>query len=57
MFEPVTDLHRTHGRFGDQAKSSAAVYPGDATRAAIVAAGALIFCLLGVALARLSSRD
>jgi NAD(P)-dependent dehydrogenase (short-subunit alcohol dehydrogenase family) len=57
LFESVTDLHRTHGRFGDQARASAAVYPGDATRAAIVAAGALVFCLLGMALARLSSRD
>jgi NAD(P)-dependent dehydrogenase (short-subunit alcohol dehydrogenase family) len=57
LLAPVTDLHATHGRLGDQARASASVYPGDATRAAIVAAGALAFCLLGAAVARLLTRD
>jgi NAD(P)-dependent dehydrogenase (short-subunit alcohol dehydrogenase family) len=57
LFQPVTDLHRTHGRFGGQARASAAVYPGDTTRAAIVMAGAAAFLLLGVALARFVSKD
>jgi NAD(P)-dependent dehydrogenase (short-subunit alcohol dehydrogenase family) len=48
---PVTNLHRTHGVFGAGARPTAAIYPGDATRAAVVAAGALVFFLLGVVVA------
>ncbi|HEY4112441.1 MAG TPA: SDR family oxidoreductase [Rhizomicrobium sp.] len=47
LLEPVTELHKTHGRFGAAAKNSALVLPGDTTRYAVVAAGALLFFVLG----------
>jgi short-subunit dehydrogenase len=53
LFEPITPLHRTHGRFGQSAKPSAAVLSGTATRYAVVAAGALLFLACGVAAGRL----
>jgi hypothetical protein len=48
LFGPVTELHRTRGVFNANAKTSAAIFPGDWTRAAIVVGGALVFFLLGV---------
>lgn len=48
LAEPVTDLHRTRGSFDDGAKNHAAVYPGAATRAAIVGTGAAVFFALGL---------
>ena len=48
LADPITDLHRTHGSFGGAAKNRAAVYPGAATRAAIVGTGAAVFFALGL---------
>jgi len=48
LFEPVTDLHRTRGVFNSGARPKAAIFPGDLTRALIVAGGVLVFFLLGV---------
>jgi hypothetical protein len=50
----VTGLHRTHGVFGAHARPDAMIWPGDATRLAVVAAGALVFFLLGVVVAALA---
>ncbi|HEX3945041.1 MAG TPA: SDR family oxidoreductase [Rhizomicrobium sp.] len=52
LFEPVTNLHRTHGSFGAEAKPKATAFPGASTRIAIVAGGALLFFLMGVAVGR-----
>ena len=48
LADPITDLHRTHGSFDGGAKNRAAVYPGAATRAAIVGTGAAVFFALGL---------
>lgn len=48
LFEPITDLHRTHGVFDAKASASASIFPGDWTRALIVACGALVFFVIGV---------
>jgi short-subunit dehydrogenase len=47
LMKPITDLHRAHGSFDAEARPRAFVYPGAATRAAIVAGGAAIFFALG----------
>jgi NAD(P)-dependent dehydrogenase (short-subunit alcohol dehydrogenase family) len=44
---PVTQLHRTHGRFDHISKDRALILPGSLTRYAIVATGAAAFFLLG----------
>jgi hypothetical protein len=44
---PVTQLHRTHGRFDRIAKERALVLPGSLTRYVVVATGAATFFLLG----------
>ncbi len=49
LFSPVTDLHALHGAFGQEAKDKALILPGDGTRVAVVAGGALAFFLLGIA--------
>jgi NAD(P)-dependent dehydrogenase (short-subunit alcohol dehydrogenase family) len=51
LFEPVTELHRIHGVFNADARATAAIYPGDWTRLAIIGGGALLFFLLGVLVA------
>jgi NAD(P)-dependent dehydrogenase (short-subunit alcohol dehydrogenase family) len=48
LMEPITELHSLQGQFGAEAKPRAFVYPGRATRAAIVAGGAAAFFALGV---------
>jgi len=48
LFQPITSLHRTCGSFGLNAKASAVALPGDATRYAVVATGALVFLCIGV---------
>ncbi len=47
LFAPVSGLHTTRGSFSSQAKARAMIVPGQATRAAVVAAGAIAFFLLG----------
>jgi len=47
--EPVTDLHRAHGSFDDEAKDSAPLVVGEVARAGVVAAGAMLFFALGAA--------
>lgn len=47
LLTPVTALHRTHGRFGAEAKHSAMIVNGSVARIAVVAVGALVFFLLG----------
>ncbi|HEY1708577.1 MAG TPA: SDR family oxidoreductase [Rhizomicrobium sp.] len=49
LLQPVTDLHRIRGAFSASAKERAFAFPGGITRAAIVAAGALLFFLIGLA--------
>jgi len=46
LFTPVGPLHRTQGSF-DDANESAAVFSGDAARAAVVACGAALFFAIG----------
>ena len=48
---PVTALHRTRGSFTAEAGNDAAFVPGEVARVGIVAAGALVFFLLGTAIA------
>jgi NAD(P)-dependent dehydrogenase (short-subunit alcohol dehydrogenase family) len=48
LLQPVSPLHRTRGSFGANAKPTAIALPGDATRYAVVAAGAFAFLSLGV---------
>ena len=48
LMAPITDLHRAHGSFDAEAKARAFVYPGAATRGAIVAGGAAVFFALGL---------
>src|SRR5438105_3648494 len=51
LFEPVTRLHGTHGRFGTRAKPRAFFANGQAARAAVIMAGAVVFFVLGRLLA------
>lgn len=46
LFQPVTELHRVHGRFGAQARSRVRAF--DATRLRVAAATAAVALLLGV---------
>ncbi len=57
LMKPVTDLHRTHGAFSDKARAKASIYPSAVTRAAIVASGATLFFVLGLAAAPRRSRS
>jgi NAD(P)-dependent dehydrogenase (short-subunit alcohol dehydrogenase family) len=45
--QPITELHRTHGRFDEGAKKRAMFVNGSAARAAVIAVGALVFFGLG----------
>jgi hypothetical protein len=56
LFEPVHDLHRTDGSFGDEAHRRAVLVPGPAARAGAAILGALACIGAGVALGRASSR-
>ena len=56
LMAPITDLHRAHGSFDAEARARAIVYPGAATRAAIVAGGAAVFFALGLLAAPRSKR-
>jgi short-subunit dehydrogenase len=44
----ITALHRTHGRFGKEAKPRAMFIPGEVGRLAVIAAGALVFFVIGL---------
>jgi len=55
LFEPVTELHRTHGHFDAAAKRHAMTIPGQPTRAAVVGAGAVLFLALGAVVSLLSA--
>jgi NAD(P)-dependent dehydrogenase (short-subunit alcohol dehydrogenase family) len=55
LFQPVTPLHRTRGSFGANAKANAIALPGNATRYAVVSAGAFVFLTLGVLIGALCS--
>jgi len=46
---PVTELHRTHGSFDKAARPTAFTVSGYVARAAIVAAGAAVFFVIGLA--------
>lgn len=48
LFAPVTSLHRTRGAFSDRASDSVLILSGQATRAAVVLAGAVTFFTLGL---------
>jgi len=48
--QPITRLHRTRGSFSDEASSKAPLVPAEAARVGVVAAGALLFFVLGAAL-------
>ncbi len=47
--QPVTPLHRTHGSFSAEASSHAPMVPAEVARVGVVAAGALLFFLVGAA--------
>ena len=47
---PITELHRTHGRFDRDARPKAFYISGNVARAAIVATGAVVFLALGLAI-------
>jgi NAD(P)-dependent dehydrogenase (short-subunit alcohol dehydrogenase family) len=47
LFEPVTELHRTHGVFDKEAKPHAVIVSGSLMRYAVVVAGAAVFFILG----------
>jgi NAD(P)-dependent dehydrogenase (short-subunit alcohol dehydrogenase family) len=47
--QPITELHRTHGRFDDQAKPRAMFVRGNAARAAVIGLGALVCFGIGLA--------
>lgn len=53
---PITSLHRTRGSFSAEASSSAPMVPGEVARVGIVAAGALLFFVLGAATRALARR-
>lgn len=46
----ITDLHRTHGRFGAHAKPRAMFISGEVGRAAVIVAGAVVFFVIGLAI-------
>ena len=48
LLSPVHDLHRTHGSFGREARTTAVSLPGPAVRLSVVALGALISFSLGL---------
>jgi NAD(P)-dependent dehydrogenase (short-subunit alcohol dehydrogenase family) len=48
LFSPVTELHRTRGRFGATARPQAVILPAGLTRAGIIGTGALCFSILGL---------
>jgi hypothetical protein len=48
--QPVTPLHRTRGSFSAEASSRAPMLPGEVGRLGIIAAGAMLFFVLGAAL-------
>lgn len=52
---PVTELHRTHGSFDRAARPKAFYISGYVARAAIVAAGAAVFFVIGVAIGSLAA--
>jgi len=56
LLAPVHDLHRTRGRFGSEARSRTMVVAGNIGRIAPVAAGAVVFLVLGALSSRHSSR-
>jgi NAD(P)-dependent dehydrogenase (short-subunit alcohol dehydrogenase family) len=56
LVQPVAGLHRAHGSFDAQAKAKVAIYPGAATRTAIVAGGAILFFGWGLLTARRDAR-
>ena len=56
LLQPVAGLHRAHGSFDAQAKDKVMIYPGAATRAAIVAGGAVLFFGWGLLTARREPR-
>jgi NAD(P)-dependent dehydrogenase (short-subunit alcohol dehydrogenase family) len=47
LFEPVTDLHRTSGSFGGEARGDAIIVPGPLVRLGAVMAGAAAFLAAG----------
>lgn len=51
LLQPVTNLHRTRGRFGNAARDHAIYVNGNTARLAVICAGALAFLGLGLALA------
>lgn len=53
---PVTDLHRTRGRFSAESASSAALLSGQFARAGVVVAGGALLIGLGALAARSSGR-
>jgi hypothetical protein len=54
---PVTDLHRTHGRFDAEAANSGTAIPGPAARLVPVALTALTGLAIGFAVRGLSQRS
>ena len=50
--QPITVLHRTQGSFGEEAKASAPLIPGELARIGIVVAGAAFFYALGAKMGR-----
>jgi hypothetical protein len=50
---PVGELHRTRGRFGNEAAATVFAVPGPAARLAPVIAGAITFLLIGLLLGSL----
>ena len=57
LFQPVHDLHRTHGSFGSEAHDRAVLVPGPLARFGATLLGALACLGAGVALGRVSSRS
>jgi hypothetical protein len=53
LMAPVGDLHRTRGRFGNEAAATVFAVPGPAARLAPVIAGAITFLLIGLLLGSL----
>jgi NAD(P)-dependent dehydrogenase (short-subunit alcohol dehydrogenase family) len=49
LFNPVTEFHRTRGKFGATAHPQAVILPAGLTRAGIIGTGALCFSILGLA--------
>jgi NADP-dependent 3-hydroxy acid dehydrogenase YdfG len=57
LFEPVHELHRIQGSFGEEAKTSPIVAVGPAARLVAVILGGLLMCGIGFMTARLLRRD